>query len=54
MQTLTSFASGNLRKVQKIMRHISAVPHIVYGGYKSFSKDKIQILTWQQVINTAH
>ena len=53
-QTLTSFASGNLKKVQKIMSHISAVPYIVYGGNKSFYKDKIQILTWQQVTSTVH
>lgn len=53
-QTLTTFFSGNLQKLQKIMNHSRAVSYIVYGGDKSFVQDRIQVLKWQQVTSTVH
>lgn len=53
-QTLTTFSSGNLKNLQKIMNNMRVVPHIVYGGNKSFTQNQIQVLKWQQVTSTIH
>lgn len=53
-QTLTTFSSGTLKKLQKIINNIHVVPYIVYGGDKSFVQNQIQVLKWQQVTSTAH
>ena len=53
-QTLATFSSGNLQKLQNIMNPSHAVSYIVYGGDKSFVQDRIQVLKWQQVTGTVN
>ena len=48
-QTLTSFATKNFKRLQKVMGARLSRPYIVYGGEQSFTQGEVQVTSWKDL-----
>lgn len=48
-QTLTTFPTGNLKKLTTLMSNNRIEPYIVYGGEQSFNNQGIKVLSWKNL-----